>query len=304
MKRKKTLQLKCYRNLFVVCYEIMDRLPQHLQLKVLSLLDDGAFNKVVQVATEQSSAAPVRAPDKTFLCRVSSSSKDYQARRAVEELKVRGLAVFDDFLGADAAAATRAAADDIAGSGLMRKARMGKDVTQWADARARGDDMIWVNDLLALPEGQLVSGAGEKAPEDAEVAGVAASVPAGSIAQLASAVAKLKEVGADMTSTIGGQFECSRMTFQLSRYADGARYVRHSDVGAQTADRRITCIYYMNPNWKIEHGGELRVYLPLGSTRGIDVGLRDATYPCDVAPLMDRLILFRSEIEHEVLPSR
>lgn len=203
-------------------------------------------------------------------------------------MKQRGVAVFDNFLGAAAAGDIKVAADDIAGRGLMRKARMGKDGTQWADARARGDDMIWFNELLALVHAETSACSGD---------GVDASAAA-SIQELNKAVCKLKEAGEEVSSAVGGQFECSRMTFQLARYSDGARYVRHSDVSPQTPDRRLTCIYYMNPGWKKEDGGELRLYLPAG--RGGAQGHTDA---CDVAPLMDRLLLFRSEIEHEVLSS-
>jgi len=278
----------------------MGVLPQHLQLKVLSMLDDGAFDKVVDSAASAPAAAPVRASDGTFLRPVAAR---FSARRAVDDITQRGVAVFDNFLGGVAAGDVRAAADDIAGRGLMRKARMGKDGTQWADARARGDDMIWFNELLALLQtqgaadtGHTVSAVGSGGAGPGE--GVDASA-ARSIQEVHKAVCKLKEVGEEVSSAIGGQFECSRMTFQLARYSNGARYVRHSDVSPQTPDRRLTCIYYMNPDWKKQDGGELRLYLPEG--RG---GVQGCTNACDVAPLMDRLLLFRSEIEHEVLPSQ
>jgi [Skp1-protein]-hydroxyproline N-acetylglucosaminyltransferase len=279
-------------------------LPQHLQLKVLSLLDDGAFNKVVEGGAAGAGAPPVasgRPPDKTFLQPVSTT---FDAHRAVFDIKARGLAVFDNFLGVEAAATTRAAADDIAGRGLMRKARMGKDGTQWADSRARGDDMIWLNDLLAMVEAHPAASAGDDGGQGSESGAAEGGVrtcaaAAGSIEEVARTVAKLKDVGTEISSTIGRQFECSRMTFQLARYSDGARYVRHSDVSARTPDRRLTCIYYMNPDWKKADGGELRLYLPGGSPRAGDTPAYYTAY--DVAPLMDRLILFRSEVVRNVV---
>lgn len=285
-------------------------LPQHLQMKVLSMLDDGAFDKVVEGATAHAHAgaraAPVRAPDTTFLHPVSTP---FHGQRAIEDINARGLAVFDNFLGQTAAKTIRAAAMDIAARGLMRRARMGKDGTQWADARARGDSMIWVNDLAAMLEGPQadrtctgaldIDGVNENAMADGRCAQEAAAA----IEEIGRAVDKLKAAGEEICCAIGGQFECSKMTFQLAHYSDGARYVRHSDVGPQTADRRLTCIYYLNPNWKREDGGELRLYLPLGSGRAGTGKVQSYFDPCDVAPRMDRLIIFRSEIEHEVLPS-
>jgi hypothetical protein len=284
-------------------------LPQHLQMKVLSMLDDGAFDKVVQGATahapESARAAPVRAPDTTFLRPVSTP---FHGQRAIVDIKARGLAVFDNFLGQSAAEGIRTAAMDIAARGLMRRARMGKDGTQWADARARGDSMIWVNDLAAMLEGLQADRTCAGAPdidgvsENAMADGRCAQEAAAAIEEIGRAVDKLKAAGEEICCAIGGQFECSKMTFQLAHYSDGARYVRHSDVGPQTADRRLTCIYYLNPNWQRQDGGELRLYLPSGSGRA---GSGKVQYfdPCDVAPRMDRLIIFRSEIEHEVLPS-
>lgn len=58
--------------------------------------------------------------------------------------------------------------------------------------------------------------------------------------------------------------------------------------------RRITAIYYMNKGWKSEDGGVLRIHEGKGEVGG--------KYR-DVAPLGDRLVLFLSDLLHEVLPS-
>ena len=51
----------------------------------------------------------------------------------------------------------------------------------------------------------------------------------------------------------------------------------------------LTAIYYVNRAWRDGDGGLLRLHL-------------DANLTVDVAPHADRLVVFRSEIEHEVLP--
>jgi SM-20-related protein len=81
-----------------------------------------------------------------------------------------------------------------------------------------------------------------------------------------------------------------RFDVQLACYpGDGARYEPHRDAVFGQPGRRATAIYYVNPGWGPDHGGLLRLHLPDG--------------PHDVAPELDRLVVFLSErILHEVLP--
>ena len=73
---------------------------------------------------------------------------------------------------------------------------------------------------------------------------------------------------------------------------NGTRYALHTDSGAR-ATRKLTAIYYprFEPAWAPGSGGELRVVLADGSNT-------------TVSPLADRLILFNSELLHEVLPAQ
>ena len=91
-----------------------------------------------------------------------------------------------------------------------------------------------------------------------------------------------------------------RREVQLTCYpGGGARYVRHVDAlgGAGSVGRRVTCIYYANPSWKREHGGELRLH-----SRRAAGGSAESV---DVAPLANRLIVFWSDdrVPHSVLPT-
>ncbi|MFN3840052.1 MAG: 2OG-Fe(II) oxygenase [Cyclobacteriaceae bacterium] len=73
-------------------------------------------------------------------------------------------------------------------------------------------------------------------------------------------------------------------------YPPGTFYKRHLDQFKQDDHRKLSVICYLNRDWKPEHGGELRMYLP-GRSR-------------DVLPEAGRLVCFRSDqIEHEVLPA-
>lgn len=91
----------------------------------------------------------------------------------------------------------------------------------------------------------------------------------------------------------GAYLGLGRFDVQLARYAGaGEGYHRHRDAfTGGPGSRRLTATWYLNPGWRPEHGGVLRLHLPSG--------------PLDVEPLLDRLVVFRSEqVEHEVLPAR
>jgi len=74
----------------------------------------------------------------------------------------------------------------------------------------------------------------------------------------------------------------------MTVYPAGSFYKRHLDQFKQDDHRKISVICYLNLDWKEEHGGQLRMYLP------------DQSF--DVLPAAGRLVCFRSDqIEHEVL---
>lgn len=82
------------------------------------------------------------------------------------------------------------------------------------------------------------------------------------------------------------EFEC-----HYAIYEAGDFYRKHRDTFQNNNRRKISSVYYMNPNWLSEHGGELVLYGEDGSTLQ------------RIAPLFNRLVLFDSRIEHEVLPT-
>lgn len=76
---------------------------------------------------------------------------------------------------------------------------------------------------------------------------------------------------------------------QLAHYGPGGHYLRHRDAFPGQDHRRVTAIVYLNDGWVPADGGALRLHLEP---------------PSDIAPTIDRLVIFRSEVvEHEVLPS-
>ncbi|MGE0490180.1 MAG: 2OG-Fe(II) oxygenase [Vulcanimicrobiota bacterium] len=81
-----------------------------------------------------------------------------------------------------------------------------------------------------------------------------------------------------------------RFELQCSYHEAGSPgYKRHTDTFADHgARRRLSAVYYLNPTWRPEHGGSLTIHLPSG--------------PLEVEPVHNRLVLFLSDIEHEVAP--
>jgi SM-20-related protein len=76
----------------------------------------------------------------------------------------------------------------------------------------------------------------------------------------------------------------------MTIYPTGSYYRRHLDQFKQDDHRKLSVICYLNQDWKEEHGGQLRMYLPDGTR--------------DILPSAGRLVCFRSDqIEHEVLPA-
>lgn len=75
-------------------------------------------------------------------------------------------------------------------------------------------------------------------------------------------------------------------------YRPGAVYARHLDCLRDSDARVVSAVFYLNPDWRDDDGGALRLYLADGSWR-------------DIYPHAGNLLLFLSaRFEHEVLPAR
>ncbi len=71
-------------------------------------------------------------------------------------------------------------------------------------------------------------------------------------------------------------------------YTPGSFYKKHVDQFLITPTRRISCVYYLNTEWRPELGGELKLYD------------QEDQLLHSVAPLANRLVCFSSELPHEV----
>ncbi|MDX1796644.1 MAG: 2OG-Fe(II) oxygenase [Hydrogenovibrio sp.] len=84
------------------------------------------------------------------------------------------------------------------------------------------------------------------------------------------------------------EYEC-----HFALYQPGDFYKKHYDSFKAQANRVVTTVLYLNPNWRTENGGELVIY----------TGKAEETIK--VSPAMGTLVVFMSEeILHEVLPAK
>lgn len=185
-----------------------------------------------------------------------------------QQLTHSGYAVLDSFLDEDAVRAVRALVDES----LASYPDFLDDGIGWRlpePRNARDDVAVWV-------------APGQRPASDRVFAD-----------SLLPAFQRLQE---ELRSFIGLQGENET---QLAWYAGtGARYMPHIDAmpddDSKSSERKITAILYCNPDWALEHGGALRLWLP-DHAGGASL---------DVEPRGGRLLLFLSGcIRHEVLPA-
>lgn len=80
----------------------------------------------------------------------------------------------------------------------------------------------------------------------------------------------------------------------FASYVPGAFYKKHRDAFRGQPGRKVSSVFYLNPDWDLAAGGELVLYDEAGEQELVRV-----------APECGRLVLFLSEdFPHEVLPAR
>lgn len=170
------------------------------------------------------------------------------------------LAVVPEFMPAKAIMPLAAEARLRDAAGEFRAAGVGRGVARVARSDIRGDRTLWLD---------------ERMPAIAERV-------------LWQTVRSLRVV-LNRTLFMGlSEFEC-----HYALYPPGAFYLRHRDQfrdSAASGARVLSCVLYLNDDWKISEGGALRIYCD-GDVR-------------EVMPTGGTLVCFLSErFEHEVLPA-
>ena len=108
-------------------------------------------------------------------------------------------------------------------------------------------------------------------------------VKPGYSAAIAGLVQSVMPIARERVESVGG------VSVQAARYPPGARYLRHTDA-QKDVGRKLTFIYYCNPDWQPEHEGQLKLYADDGTSL--------------IDPVGDRLLVFDSTVPHEVLETK
>lgn len=175
----------------------------------------------------------------------------------LDRLAGDGWCVRDGFAGGDEARAARGAGERLDAAGGLAEAGVGRGAGHRRDGAVRGDRIGWLGGHLGVPV---------FARAQARFEGLRGELNR-------AAYLGLSEIGLQIAVYPGG----------------GAGYVRHRDAFAGSINRKITAIWYLNPDWQPADGGRLRLFVP-----GDPV----------VEPVLDRLVVFFSErIEHAVEPA-
>jgi len=216
----------------------------------------------------------------------------------VRTLVERRFVVVDGFTEWAMVERARAQAEQMRADGMLQKAMMSRGAQKYRDETKRSDSIRWITNIEELQD---------------------------TYPDVYSALREIRNVQQLLNDACS--FQSTHSETQLAAYTEpAARYVRHMDAfRGGHAERRVTCLLYLNPCWSSEDGGCVRLFLPDGkdATRRLILQERSRTEDVedprdgsclqsnasgevftDVAPLANRLLLFLSnEVEHEVLPT-
>lgn len=176
---------------------------------------------------------------------------------ALDHLAEHRWCALDRFAGRSEAIAARAAGEALDAAGHMAQAGLGRGAEHRHDAAVRGDRTTWLSRHREVP---AISRAG----------------------------ARFDALRLELNRA--AYLGLTRFSLQIALYpGDGEGYVRHRDAFPGSINRKVTAIWYLNPDWQPAHGGALRLFVP-----GEPL----------IEPRLDRLVVFFSEeIEHAVEPA-
>ncbi|ABE50299.1 2OG-Fe(II) oxygenase [Methylobacillus flagellatus] len=173
----------------------------------------------------------------------------------------QGYVIVPGFLPDDFIHALRDEALALHEAGRLKRATVGKAENNQLDNKVRGDLIHWLEHTQASPVQREFSAIMETLRESLN------------------------------RHLFLGLFELEN---HFAIYPPGAIYNKHLDQFRGNEERQVTCILYLNEDWKAEYGGQLRLYLD---------GKEPEPY-IDTVPLGGTLVAFLSgRFWHEVLPA-
>ena len=180
--------------------------------------------------------------------------------RISDGLASQGWLVVDDFIGPELTAALRGDCSASSAQGHFHDAAVGNGADRQTRPQIRSDQILWMQQP-AQSEPQRIC-------QD-----------------------RFEQLRLSLNRTLQlGLFEFES---HFARYPAGAYYARHVDQFRGDGQRKLSCVLYLNDNWSVQDGGELRFYV-----NGAGMEFEDVT------PQGGRLVVFLSgKFAHEVLPA-
>lgn len=174
-----------------------------------------------------------------------------------DQLAEQGWACMENWLTDPVASALAEEARQRWEAGAFRPAAVGRGTTEQLRLAVRGDQIDWWDPTQLSPAQQQY-------------------------------VQRLEQLLRDLNRLLFLNLATYEAHFAL--YPPQTRYQRHFDRFQNAPERTISTVLYLNQDWQIAEGGQLRLHLTTGSH--------------DLLPRWNRLVLFRSaDLEHEVLPA-
>jgi len=191
---------------------------------------------------------------------MSSPTLQNSISTIIENIAQQGYAVIEQFINPQEIASLSRHAKFLQNAGEMHNATTG--ITKVENATLRGDLIYWM---------------------EANNANAAEMVYLNAMTALQQAINQ---------AFFLGLFE---LESHFAIYPPGAGYQKHLDQFIGKAERKVSLILYLNDNWRIEDGGQLRMYL----------AKNDTTRFIDITPQAGTMVVFlSSDFLHEVLPAK
>lgn len=193
---------------------------------------------------------------------ISESVLEADCDRIAQELANNGWCVAEDFIDARLRARLAGELSDRWQAGNFHRAGIGRGEQYQVNSEVRSDHVLWLDST-----------------EDS------------------SAVREYLQGLEQLRLAINRELFLGLFEYEghMAIYPPGSLYRKHLDQFRGTEQRAVTCILYLNANWQVDDGGELRIYT-------------DSERPdlhTDILPSDGRLVAFLSaRFPHEVLPAR
>ena len=189
-----------------------------------------------------------------FLPSVEAADTDAMADALAHALEAHGACRLPAFPDAAATLALREDLRRLQACAALTPAAVGRGAAHGLRSDIRGDATLWLDDARA---------------------GAVAATYLAALDALRIALNRRLFLGLDEVEA------------HYAAYPAGARYAKHRDRFRDSDLRVVSFVTYLNPDWRDEDGGALRLSLAAGE---IDVVPRSGS------------VCFLSELEHEVLP--